>query len=377
MDLRRLSTNFRDFDWLLLAAALLLSLFGLISIISTTSPGDSFFSTLSVAQIIFIFIGVTVCFWLSYLEYRSLQSFAFILYILSLLLLLAVLFFGEVRNGTKAWFNLGFFNLQPSEIGKLALILILAFYFSRKSIHNLRQVFTSLLFLVAPLGLVLLEPDFGTALAYIMIWFIMILSLNLRRRELVMMISAACLLVFGMLLAMFFLMPKEHFQYRRLQVYPDHLLLNDTYHTDVGYQVDQSLIAFGSGRIFGKGIGQGTQNHLGFLPEAPTDFIFSSIGEELGLIGIIIVLTLVGTLLFRTLRVAHLAQDKFGRFTAVGIFGLYFFHLFENIGMNIGLLPVTGVPMTFVSYGGSHLLTAYACLGLLQSILLRYKKIKY
>ena len=377
MDFRKITTNFRNFDWLLLAAAVLLSLFGLISIISTTAPGDTFFSTLSVSQIAFISLGLVACFWISYIEYRSLQSFAFFLFILSLLLLVAVLIFGEVHNGTKAWFNLGFFNLQPSEIGKLALILILAFYFSKRSIHSLRQVFTSLLFLLPAVALVLLEPDFGTALAYVMIWFIMILSLNLKSKDLTIMLVSGLSLVIVMLLAMFWLLPQDHFQYQRLQVYPDHLFLTDTYHTDTGYQVDQSLIAFGSGKLFGKGIGQGTQNHLGFLPEAPTDFIFSSIGEELGFLGILIVLVLVATLLYRTLRVAHLAQDKFGRFTAVGIFGLYFYHLTENIGMNIGLLPVTGVPMTFVSYGGSHLLTAYVCLGLLQSILLRYKKIKY
>ena len=160
-------------------------------------------------------------------------------------------------------------------------------------------------------------------------------------------------------------------------MYPDHLFLGSLHHRDIGYQVDQAIIAIGSGQILGAGVGRGWQSTLNYLPVKESDFIFANVAESMGFLGAMLMLLIFVLFLLRTVRVATVAQDAFGKLVATGFLGMFFFHMVENIGMNMGLLPVTGVPLSIVSYGGSHLLTSYIGLGFLQSIIMRHKKIKF
>lgn len=362
------------FDWALLVGAVFLMLLGLLSITSTSVPG----SAKPLLQASYIASGLLLFFLVSFYEYRTLKSYAPLIYFIGIISLVLVLFFGVERNGSKAWFDLGIAAIQPSEPMKIAVILMLASAFSSRTRHSLKDVWRTSWTLIPVLFLILEQPDLGTALVYIVIWMTMLIGLNLRTRDLTMLIGSAILLFTILIGALMLLLPQDNYQTKRLAVYPDHLMLKDIRHSEIGYQVDQSLIAIGSAEtFFGSGLGKGNQVHLGFLPAAQTDFIFAAIAEELGLFGVMILLILYGIVLFRILKIANSSIDSFGSFICLGVFAMLIFHLIENVGMNIGLMPVTGVPLLLVSSGGSHLLTTLIGLGLVESISLRAQRIKY
>jgi len=362
------------FDWPLFIGAVFLVVLGLLSIASSSEA----FGGRALLQLVIAFFGIAALFVAAAAEYRTLSSYAAPLYGLGIALLVAVLLFGVVRNSARSWFDLGFTLFQPSEPMKLAFILMLATVFARRARHGLGDVVRSALLLLPVLLLVLRQPDFGTALVFIAIWFVMLLGLHLRRRDRFLVIVGALVGAAAMLGAIFAFSSADSYQVRRLHVFPDHFLLRDVRHADIGYQVDQALVAIGeSARFFGTGLGKGTQVHLGFLPAADTDFIFAAIAEELGLFGILLLLALYVLVLFRLLRIAQRSIDSFGSFLALGVFAMLFFHLLENVGMNLGLMPVTGVPLLLVSAGGSHLLTSLVALGIVESVSVRSQKIKY
>lgn len=361
------------FDWILLGSAVFLVLLGLLSIAST-SPDGSFrpLYQLALAGGGFALLAV-----LALYEYRTLTSYAGFFYGGGLLLLVGVLVAGTVRNSARSWFDLGVVVLQPSEPMKLALILLLATVFARRARHTRIDILRSAVILAAPLGLILLQPDLGTALSYLALWGAMLTGLHLSRADKLLVVGTVLTGAAIAVGSLFLFAQSDNYQLQRLQVFPDHLLLRDVRHTDIGYQVDQSLIAIGStGTFFGTGLGRGTQTHLGFLPAAQTDFIAAAIAEELGFFGILLLLALSTVLLARILIIARQSIDSFGSFVCLGVFGLILFHLVENVGMNLGLLPVTGIPLLLVSAGGSHLVTTLMALGIVESIAIRSQRIK-
>ncbi|MBI4835960.1 MAG: rod shape-determining protein RodA [Candidatus Abawacabacteria bacterium] len=366
----------REFDWWLFYSAVVLSLFGLVVLVAGDSQQNLLAST-AFRQTIFLLPSIGLSLYISRTEYRTLRMPAYILYVVGLLVLVSVLVFGVVRNGTRGWFDLGFVQLQPSELVKIPFILALARFWSKKTFHTLKDVVVSLILLIPVLFLVLLQPDLGTALSFVTIWLIIVLALNLPWKQIIYFLLFGTLIAAISFVALLKVVGQDSYQFQRLAVYPDHLLLRSLNHRDAGYQVDQAIIAIGSGKALGAGVGRGWQAQLNYLPVKESDFIFANIAESMGFLGATILILLFVLFLFRTIRVAMIAQDAFGKLMATGFLGMFFFHMVENIGMNMGLLPVTGVPLSFVSYGGSHLITSFIGLGFLQSIIMRHKKIKF
>lgn len=366
----------REFDWWLFYSAIILSLFGLVVLVAGDSQ-QNLLTSIAFRQAVFLLLSVGLSVYISTTDYRPLKMPAYILYMLALGVLIGVLLFGVTRNGTRGWFDLGFMQLQPSELVKIPFVLALAKFWSKKTMHSIRDVILSLTILLPVLLLILLQPDLGTALSFITIWLIVVLALNLPLRQILYFLGFGSVVAVIALVLLLKVVGQDSYQFQRLAVYPDHLFLTSLHHRDIGYQVDQAIIAIGSGQVSGEGVGRGWQAQLDYLPVKESDFIFANIAESMGFLGASLLILLFVLFLFRTVRVAIVAQDAFGKLIATGFLGMFFFHMVENIGMNMGLLPVTGVPLSFVSYGGSHLLTSYISLGFLQSIIMRHKKIKF
>jgi rod shape determining protein RodA len=276
---------------------------------------------------------------------------------------------GKTALGATRWIDFGFFQFQPSEFAKLVMIVVLAKYFSANYdfMDSWRHLATSLLYVLVPAGLVLIQPDLGTALVLMVIWGVMAIVARVR-------LSHLAVLIGGALAAIPLLIPLlKPYQRARLEVFFNPTA--DPLHT--GYNVVQSTIAVGSGQLFGRSLAAGSQSQLNFLPSQHTDFIFAVLSEKLGFVGGMLVILLFVALLLRGLHIASQAEDRFGVFVATGVVTMLLFHLFINIGMNVGLMPVTGIPLPFVSYGGTSLLVSLLAIGLLESIAVRRKKIEF
>lgn len=358
--LSNISLSLRNFDWVMLVSILILTAIGLASIYSVDlSRGEElvFFSK----QIISLSLGIIIFFVASFLHVSFYRSFAKLAYLVSLLLLVAVLFFGETIRGTTGWFKLEAFSFQPAEFAKLGLILFLAWLISRygRRFDRWQFVFVSaaVAFLLA--GLILIQPDLGSALILIFIWLGLLFLTGTKKRY-ILIVLLAFTAVF--LLGWTFLF--ADYQKERLLSFIDPA--RDP--LGAGYNVAQSIIAIGSGKLFGRGLGFGSQSQLHFLPEAQTDFIFSVIAEELGLVGASIILVLYFVMLWRLLRIARGASDDFSAYLVLGILLLFFIQMLINIGGAAGLLPVTGITLPFVSYGGSSLIINLLLLGIAQSV---------
>ncbi len=346
--------------WLLPLMALFLVACGLVTMSSFGIGGNE---SLLVRQLMFLLIGVSIMATLSFFDISFLKRSALILamYSIGIGLLLALFVVGSTVNGATSWFQLGAFSFQPADLVKLILILILAKYLSRRHVEMARAkhlLITGLYFFI-PFGLILLQPDFGSAAILLIVWFGMVLISGISRKHLLAFLLLS--VVAGGLLWGFVFKP---YQKDRILTF-----LHPTSDiTGTGYNSYQSIVTVGSGRILGKGIGYGTQSRLQFLPENETDFIFASFAEEWGFAGSIVVLMLFLAILFKIIYIARRASSSFESLVAIGI-ALYFgAHILVNIGMNIGLLPVTGVTLPFMSYGGSHLITECIALGLVLSI---------
>lgn len=358
----------KNFDWILILVSVFLFSLGVSVIFSTTSNTSGF--SIAFTQIFFGVIGIFLFMFFSLFDYRSLKNYASWAYGFIILLLLVVLIIGRVTNGASSWIDLGFFRLQPSELAKLVLILSLAKFLSEKgrNMKLLRYFFLSLVYAAIPIGLVLMQPDFGTASVIIVIWFGMILASQAKKIHTFLLLSVSL----GLLPVIYNFYLKDYQKSRILT------FLNPSLDPQgSGYNVIQSTIAVGSGQLFGRGLGHGPQSQLKFLPERYTDFIFSVLAEELGFAGSVLLLVLFFILILRIVRIAKIAPDNFGSLIAVGMAVWILFQSFVNIGMNVSLMPVTGIPLPLISYGGSSTLALFMGLGILQSIALRHKKLDF
>lgn len=363
------SRFWRNFDPILLIVTLLLVTTGILVLYSITFKAANVASPVDARnQIVFAVIGVAAMGLVAFLDYRVWAKYTPALYVTSLVLLLGVMATKPVL-GASRWINLGFFQFQPSELAKLVLIIVLAKFFSDNydQLNRPRFLIWSLGLTALPMALVLAQPDLGTAMVLAIIWLSMAIAARVRKLHLAILVGAGL----SMLPVVYrFLKP---YQRTRLLTFVNPAA--DPLNT--GYNVVQSTIAVGSGQWFGRGLAAGSQSQLNFLPSQHTDFIFAVLAEKLGFVGSILLLLLFAVLLLRALVIAYRAQDRFGMFLGVGITAMLLFHMFINVGMNVGLLPVTGIPLPFVSYGGTSLLIGLIGIGLLESIAVRHKKIQF
>jgi rod shape determining protein RodA len=352
------SRAIKNIDWLLVLFLLPIVAAGLVTM--TSFSGDTpFFAR----QIMWVIISFSVFFVFSSVDFRFLRhSNALIIsYAILLLLLVALFIFGATVKGATSWFDFGGFSLQPVDFMKIALIGVLAKYFSRRHIEikNIRHLLISAMYGLVPFLLVLLQPDFGSAIIILAIWFGMTLVSGISKKHI--------LIVFGIGLLAFLLLwgfVFADYQKNRIRTFIDPLADRQ----GAGYNAYQSTVAVGSGQFFGKGLGYGTQSRLSFLPESETDFIFAAFAEEWGFVGAILVLLLYGLVVARLLRIAIRGETNFETLFALGLAIMIISHVLINVGMNIALLPVTGITLPFMSYGGSHLLTTFIGLGVLMGM---------
>lgn len=353
---------FRKLDWVLLSAIGLLVSQSLLILYSISSAGGADYFT---RQLIYVGIGGLLLFFAATLDYRHVQRYSTGIYFVTLLVLLAVLLFGATIRGTAGWLSFGFFQIQPVEVAKVSLIIFLASFICKKKtvLGEWTRIVASLLLSAVLIFLVLQQPDLGSSLVLMAIWGGMMLASGLRAKQLLVLGALALSLVAGGWFTL------DEYQEARIQTF----LNPELDPQGSGYNVIQAMVAVGSGGITGKGIGHGSQSQLNFLPEKHTDFIFAVVSEELGLVGGLLTLGLYAVLLYRVKRIGELASDNFGYLVAVGVFIMLFTQILINIGMNVGILPVTGLPAPFLSYGGSSLLSLFMACGLLLSVYQRKK----
>jgi len=366
--------RWRDFDGLLLLAALSLITLGTIEIYSSTPSTGIIYKDYWVKQLIALGVGLVAFLVVVFVDYRKIYNFIPHIYIGSLLLLVAVLFFGHEVKGQRNWINFGPMSLQPSEMAKIAVILTLSKYLSPLRKGNLpwKDVLVAGVITAIPMGLIMLQPDTGSALTFIPV---LALLLFMSGFNLKLIIATAVTAIIVTPVA-YFQVLKPHvlkpYQIMRIEavINPD-LFEQADFRREYGYQTLQSVIAVGSGGLTGTGVTKGTQSRLGFLPEHHTDFIASVLAEEMGFVGSISVLLLYLFIITRSIGIAERARDRFGMLIILGFAGLVFFHVIINIGMVIGLLPIIGITLPLMSYGGSSVLSMMILIGLVININLR------
>ena len=343
---------------------------GVLSIYSVTGnrPSASGSTPLYLKQLLWITLGWLAFLLMAWVDYRVMARFAMPIYGMTLLLLVLVSFVGRTGMGARRWLTLGSFSFQPSELAKIGILLALAKHFSDDYPEgglNLKRLLMSGLILIVPLLFILKQPDLGTALSISSIYLSMVFIIGLRSRFLVyfVLISAMLSPFVGQLVWNHL----KEYQKRRLFTFMNPA--EDP--TGTGYQIIQSKIAIGSGGLFGKGLFGGTQSQLRFLPERHTDFIFSVLAEQWGFAGVLTLFILFFVVILWGIEIAAMAKDTLGALIAVGVVGLIFFYFFVNVGRTLGVMPVVGVPLPLVSYGGSAMVTTLAMLGLLLNIKVR------
>ena len=353
----------RNIPWPLLAMTLLIAALGIWNLASASRAAPT---PIWRSQAWWLLVGLIACTGAMVLDYRYLLKLAYPAYGFVVVLLIVVLVKGRMAMGAQRWLDLGPMHLQPSELMKIAIILVMARFFHEdqhtREGYSLQQLWHPALLLGLPVALVLKQPDLGTSLMIASVAGSIVLVAKVRWRSLLVLGAGglvAAVLAWAHLL--------KDYQKRRVLTFlnPEGDLLG------AGYHASQSLIAVGSGQEFGKGWGQGTQTQLSFLPEQHTDFVFSVLGEEHGFMGAVILIGLYLILLLMMIAVAATAREKFGSFLAIGIAAMIFWHVFVNIGMVTGLLPVVGVTLPLLSYGGSSLLTNMIGIGLLMNVAMR------
>lgn len=350
----------RSFDWVLFTSVLLMMAIGLAAIYSVDlSRGEQLLYFRK--QIISAVIGVVVLFVVSLMQYNIFRTYAKVIYAGALFLLAAVVIAGVTVNGTKGWFNFFGFSFQPMEMAKVAVILMLAYIvsnFGRRFEQPLFFFGTAFVTAVV-IGLIMLQPDLGSSLIIGALWFAIMVLVGARRSYLIGMVLVGILTA---VVGWFFLL--HPYQKERVLTFldPQRDPLGE------GYNSSQALIAVGAGNFFGRGLGFGSQSQLRFLPEAQTDFVFTVIGEELGFAGVFALVTVFGVVLYRLYRIVQRTNDDFVAVTVSGIAILFFIQFFVNAGSNIGLTPITGVTLPFVSYGGSSLIINLFLVGLAESM---------
>lgn len=358
--------RFLKIDWVLVVSATLLLGLGLLALYSISTAKQGVEMNIFSKQALFSFIAVAAAIFFSIVDYHYFQSYGNAVYFITLGILLAVIFFGVSIRGTSGWIGVGPFHIQPVEISKISLIIFLASFFSAKRMElgEISKIVASLVLSLLMIFLVIKQPDFGSAMILSGIWIGMTLLSGISKKNIAVLFFLG---IFVFAFGWFFLAP---YQKERLA----NLFDPQSDPQGSGYNVIQSIVAVGSGGITGKGIGHGSQSQLNFLPEKHTDFIFAVIVEELGVWGAFLVLFLFGVIFYRIKKIAISAKDNFGYLIAVGIMIMFFLQILINIGMNIGIMPVTGIPLPFLSYGGSSLVSVFAAMGILINIQSRGEK---
>ena len=357
----------KNTEWVILIVSVILTIIGLIALFSATQSTeyDEFKK-----QLQWIAISIPFLILAFLIDYNVIIRFSSLAYIILIALLIGVLF-TEPISGARSWFRFGeSMSFQPSEIGKVITILFLAFLINKMQIRGKREInkiwklLIILIMAAIPVGLIVLEPDNGTAIAYMVAIIFMLFVSGIDKKYIILaliLLAIALPIIYNNL---------PEYAINRIKVF----LNPDLDPRGAGYNIIQSKLAIGAGEIFGMGLFKGNQTQLGFLYPKTTDFIFSVIGEEMGFIATGSVTILYIVLVTKAIYVAKTAKDNIGSYIAIGIAGIFFFHMAENIGMTIGLLPITGVPLPFVSYGGSSLVTNFICIGLLLNISSRRQK---
>ena len=358
------------FDYIMVAAALALVTYGLVLIYSGSLPWYdgpvASFANPVAKQLIFASIGIAAMLVVSKIDYHYFTHYAWVLYGIGIVSLIAILLIGQTAYGSTRWFDLGPIQVQPSEFAKLATILALARFFSEHGgdARDLRTLLTSLAIVAPVAGLVFIEPDLGTTIVFFAIWLGVVVVAGVSRSHLMVMGA-----IFIAALPFLWTFAIADYQVERVSVLVD----PERDPLDAGYNVIQSQIALGSGQVLGKGFTNGDQTQLEYLKVATKDFIFSLMGEEFGFVGAMVMFALFILLLMRGIRAAQLAGDTAGQLVAVGIVMLILMQAFINIAVNVSLFPVTGIPLPFVSQGGSSLVSLFVSLGILQSIVMRHR----
>ncbi len=364
----RFFEKIKKFDWVILGVTILLIAFGLTAIYSIDAAAENPDFLKFKKQIFFAVFGLIVLVVLGFFDYRRLAGFSLVFYILGVILLVAVLIFGQEIRGTKGWLVIfGQTILQPVELVKLFFIIFISKYLTDnfQEFYRLKHLLVSGGITAGVVALVLLQPDFGSAFIFIILWLAMLFFVNTKRSYLVVIFI---FLVSAILISWFFVLAP--YQKARIVTF-----LNPSFDPlGQGYSVSQSIIAIGSGKIWGRGLGLGPQSQLHFLPEAETDFIFAVIAEELGLLGSLGVVMLMVVLFTRIFKIIKNSLDNFSLFLALNIFLMLFIQIVISIGMNLGLAPITGIPLPFLSAGGSSLLSALMGVGILESIVVHSPK---
>ncbi len=360
--------SFRGTDWVLLLCIVAVALLGIITIKPFPSGEEGYFFS---RQIIWLILGLAVFFASLAIDWNFLKTnsiFLFFLYLVLLGFLFMLIFTAPSIRGATSWYRVYSLSIEPVELMKIALVLLFAKYFSKRHIEIARffHIFVSGTYVLLPIGLVLIQPDFGSAMVLAALWLGMALAGGIKIKHLLMLFFLG-VLAFAILWNFVF----ASYQKDRIIsfLYPQNDIRGS------GYHALQSMIAVGSGEILGKGIGYGTQSRLEFLPENETDFIFASFAEEWGFLGVVILFFFFSVILWRILRAGIYAESNFEKLYAAGLAVLLFFQSLIHIGMNIGVLPITGLGFPFLSYGGSSMLSLFLAVGILQSFYIRKKGI--
>jgi len=350
--------HIKHIDWLLLLFILPIIAAGMATMNSFSGVTDFFQK-----QLLWVAISFLVLFLFSRIDFGFLKrsNILFSLYIFFLFLLTFLFIAGSTIKGATSWFDFGGFSFQPADAMKLIVILMLAKYYSRRhvEIKNPKHIIIPALYALLPFLLIFLQPDFGSAIIVFMIWFGVTLVSGISKKHL----FAIILLGVTLFSVAWFFVLAPYQQDRITSFLNPYADIQGT-----GYNAYQSTIAVGSGQVFGKGLGYGTQSRLQFLPEYETDFIFAAFAEEWGFMGSFLILLLFGLVLWRILRIAQVGSGNFEILFGMGVAIMFASHIIVNVGMNIGLMPITGITLPFMSYGGSHLLTEFAALGMLMGM---------
>jgi rod shape determining protein RodA len=364
--------RWRYFDPSMLLVTLILMAFGVVAVWSAMGGGTPTPTNAGVKQAFFGLFGLAVLLIVANIDYRFFGSLAWILYAGSLLLLAAVLKLGIDILGARRWFNLGFTTLQPSEFGKIATLIALAWFVSSRgeAMRELGNFLVSLLIVAVPAALVFREPDLGSASVYLVLWLSIILITRTRWLYLVGLFGFA---IPAVLLAWFKDIGFQDYQKSRLLI----AFNPEKDPQGAGFNIIQAKISIGSGGIFGNGLHGGSQSQLNLLKVRESDFIFAHVSGMFGFVGMVALFTCYVVLLWRCLRVAEAAKDSFGQCLAVGVAGMLFYQSFVNMGMNMAILPVTGITLPFVSQGASSIWAFLIAQGLLQSVLMRQRKLAF
>lgn len=357
----------KNMEWGILVCSVLLLIIGMVALFSATQNSD--YEEFK-KQGVWFLISIPVVIIVMIIDYQLIARFSPFFYGLFIILLIAV-FFTEPINGATSWFDLGMFSFQPAEFAKVFVIIFIAYIIDllcvrgKIEINKLWKLSLVLLAAIVPILLIAKQPDYGTAIAFFVAICFMLFVSGIKAKYII----AALLLVVILLPILYFFVLPEHAK-TRIEIFLD----PEQDPRGAGYNILQSKLAIGAGQLFGMGIFKGNQTQLGFLYPKTTDFIFAVIGEEFGFIVSSVIIVLYVIMITKAIYVAKTAKDDLGSYIAMGIAGMFFFHMMENIGMTIGLLPITGIPLPFVSYGGSSLLTNFIAIALLLNISGRRQK---